>query len=86
MKKDIARHVAQCDTCQRMKIEHQRPVGKLQPLKILEWKWEHVTMNFVMGLTKGSIENDIIWVIVDRLMKFSHFLPMKMGQPVSKLA
>jgi hypothetical protein len=38
MKKDVAAHVALCDTCQRVKVEYQRPAGLLQPLKIPEWK------------------------------------------------
>ena len=79
MKKDVAQHVARCDTCQRIKIEHQRPIGKLQPLEIVEWKWEHITMDFVTGLPRGLTGNDTIWVIVDRLTKSAHFLPMKIG-------
>ena len=52
MKKDIIAFVAQCLTCQIVKAEHQRPAGLLQPLPIPEWKWEHVTMDFVVGLPK----------------------------------
>jgi hypothetical protein len=44
MKRDVAEYVALCDTCQRVKAEHQRPAGLLQPLKILEWKWEEIDM------------------------------------------
>ncbi|RVW62214.1 Transposon Tf2-8 polyprotein [Vitis vinifera] len=47
MKRDIARFVAQCLVCQQLKAKHQRPAGPLQPLFILEWKWEHITMDFV---------------------------------------
>ena len=43
-------------------------------------------MNFVLGFPKKPIENDAIWMIVDRLTKYAHFLPIKIGQPVSKLA
>ena len=50
MKKDIAGYVSRCLTYQQVKAEHQRPAGLLQPLPILEWKWEHVTMDFVVGL------------------------------------
>ena len=50
MKKDIADYVSRCLTCQQVKAEHQRPAGLLQPLLIPEWKWEHVTMDFVVGL------------------------------------
>ena len=38
LKRDVAEYVALCDTCQRVKAEHQRPVGLLQPMKIPEWK------------------------------------------------
>ena len=79
MKKSIARYVSQCDTCQRVKIEHQRPGGSLQPLEIPEWKWEHITMDFVTGLPRSPRGNDAIWVIVDRLTKSAHFLVMKVS-------
>ncbi|WVZ76220.1 hypothetical protein U9M48_024209 [Paspalum notatum var. saurae] len=45
-------YVAVCDTCQRVKAEHQRPAGLLQPLKVPEWKWEEITMDFVVGLPR----------------------------------
>lgn len=86
MKKSVTRYVAQCDTCQRIKAEHQKLTGKLQPLEIPEWKWEHVTMDFVIRLQKMPTRKDAIWVIVDRLTKSAHFFPMKVGQPISKLA
>jgi hypothetical protein len=50
MKKEIAQHVARCDTCQRTKAEHQRPTGLLQPLPVPKWKWEEIGMDFVIGL------------------------------------
>ncbi|RVW98889.1 Transposon Ty3-I Gag-Pol polyprotein [Vitis vinifera] len=52
MKRDIAQFVAQCLVCQQVKAEHQRPAGSLQPLAIPEWKWEHITMDFVIGLPR----------------------------------
>ena len=50
LKRDVAKHVAICDTCQRVKAEHQRPAGLLQPMKIPKWKWEEVGMDFIVGL------------------------------------
>ena len=50
MERDIAEHVSKCLVCQQVKAEHQRPAGLLQPLPIPEWKWEHVTMDFVVGI------------------------------------
>ena len=76
MKKDVVEYVAQCLTCQQIKAEHQRPAGKLQPLDIPEWKWEHITMDFVVGLPRTREGHDSIWVIVDRLTKSAHFLPV----------
>jgi hypothetical protein len=48
MNRDIVEYVALCDTCQRVKAEHQKSVRLLQPLKILEWKWEEIRMNLVI--------------------------------------
>ena len=69
IKKSIARYVGQCDTCQRIKIKHQKLGRSLQPLEVPEWKWEHITMDFVMGLPRSPKGNDAIWVIVDKLTK-----------------
>ena len=86
MKKDIAEYVARCDTCQRVKAEHQRPAGLLQPLAIPQWKWDDISMDFVVGLPRTQKGNDSIWVIVDRLTKVAHFLPVKNKYSVSQLA
>jgi hypothetical protein len=77
MKKEIAQYVAQCDICQRMKAEHQKPAGLLQPLPVPEWKWEEIGMDFVTGLPRTQKGNDSIWVIIDRLTKVAHFIPVK---------
>ena len=53
MKQDIARYVAECDICRRVKAEHQRPVGTLQPLDIPEWKWDKVEMDFITGFPRS---------------------------------
>ena len=77
MKKEIAEYVSKCLQCQQDKAEHQKPGGLLQPLHIPEWKWEHVTMDFVVGLPRTSRGMDSVWVIVDKLTKSAHFLPVK---------
>ena len=69
MKKHVASYVSQCATYQQIKAEHQRPSGLLQSLEIPQWKWEHITMDFVVGLPRSQVGHDGIWVIVDRLMK-----------------
>ncbi|WVZ84539.1 hypothetical protein U9M48_031565 [Paspalum notatum var. saurae] len=71
MKRAVAEYVAICDTCQRVKAEHQRPAGLLQPLKVLEWKWEEITMDFIVGLPRTQKGYNSIWVVVDRLTKFT---------------
>jgi len=50
MKREIAQYVAKCLVCQKIKIEHQKTAGLLQPLPIPEWKWEHITIDFVTAL------------------------------------
>ena len=86
MKRDIAQFVAQCLVCQQVKAENQRPIRSLQPLFIPEWKWEHITMDFVTGLPRTLGGNNAIWVIVDRLTKSSHFLSMKVNFSMDRLA
>lgn len=54
MKRSIGLFVEKCMTCQQVKAEHQRPSGLLNPLEIPEWKWEHITMDFVVGLPRSA--------------------------------
>ena len=79
---EINRHIGdfvrRCLTCQQIKVEHQRPAGLLQPLEVAEWKWEHITMDFVTYLPRTSQKHDVVWVIVDQLTKSTHFLVVRM--------
>ena len=86
MKKDVAEFVSRCLICQQVKAEHQRPAGLLQSLLIPQWKWEKTTMDFVVGLPRCQSGYDEIWVIVDRLTKSAHFLPMKNSDSIEKFA
>ncbi|CAL5414693.1 unnamed protein product [Camellia sinensis] len=86
MKREIAEFVFQCLCCQQVKAEHQRPAGLLQPLSIPEWKWEHISMDFVVGLPRTQRGMDSIWVIVDRFTKSAHFLPVKRTFNADRLA
>ena len=79
MKQEIAAFVSRCLTCQQIKAEHQKPPGLLLPLEIQEWKWDHITMDPVSGLPTTKKGNNAIWVIVDRLTKSAHFIPVKTG-------
>jgi hypothetical protein len=85
MKKDVTEWVSKCLTCQRVKAEHQRPGGLLRPLEIPEWKWEQIAMDFVVGLPRTKANHDAIWVIVDRLTKSAHFLPINERYTVDRL-
>ncbi|KAK1427604.1 hypothetical protein QVD17_16293 [Tagetes erecta] len=86
MKKHIAIYVAKCLTCSQVKAEHQKPSGLLQQLELPVWKWEMITMDFISKLPRTSRGNNTIWVIVDRLTKSAHFLPMKETHSMDKLA
>ena len=86
MKGDIMEYVSQCHTYRRVKAEHQQPVGLLQPLHIPVWKWDKISMDFIIGLPKTPSGHDSIWVIVDRLTKVARFYSGKdriQGQQVS---
>nr|GEW04563.1 DNA/RNA polymerase superfamily protein [Tanacetum cinerariifolium] len=69
-----------------VKIEHQRASGLLQPLNIPVWKWDEISMDFVTGLPWTQRRHDAIWVVVDRLTKSAHFLPIRKDYSVSRLA
>ncbi|GJT57797.1 putative reverse transcriptase domain-containing protein [Tanacetum coccineum] len=86
MKADIAAYVSKCLTCARVKAEHQRPSGLLVQPAIPKWKWDNITMDFITKLPKSSQGFDTIWVIVDRLTKSAHFLPIRENDPLDKLA
>ena len=64
MKRDIAEFVSKCMTCQKVNSEHKRPGGLLQPLEILVWKWDYISMDFKVGLPRTRAGNDTLWVIV----------------------
>ncbi|KAJ0549461.1 putative nucleotidyltransferase, Ribonuclease H [Helianthus annuus] len=86
MKREIAKYVEKCLTCSRVKAEHQKPYGKLQPLEIPVWKGEHITMDLVTKLPKTRKGHDAIWVVVDRLTKSVHFLPIRETYNSEKMA
>nr|GFC77585.1 hypothetical protein [Tanacetum cinerariifolium] len=77
MKRDVATFVSRCLICQQVKIEHQRASDLLQPLDIPVWKWDEISMDFVTGLPRTQWRHDAIWVVVDRLTKSAHFLPIR---------
>jgi hypothetical protein len=86
MKVEIACYVARCDTCRRVKAIHMKAAGPLQSLPIPTWKWEDISMDFIVGLPRTIKGYDSIWVIVDRLTKIAHFLPVRVKYTVSTYA
>jgi len=78
IKADVAQFIAQYDVCQRVKAEHQKPAGLLQPLPIPIWKWNEIGMDFVSKLRKGNSG--------PRLTKVAHFIPMHTKYSGDKLA
>jgi hypothetical protein len=65
MKREMAQYVSECDTCQRIKASRLKSAGTLQPLSIPSWKWDDISMDFIVGLPNTSRYHDSIWVIVD---------------------
>jgi hypothetical protein len=77
MKREAACYVSECDTCQKVKANYMKPGGLLQPLSIPDWKWDDISMDFIVGLPMTACMFDSIWVIVDRLPKSTHFVPIR---------
>jgi len=86
IKNDVANFVATCLTRQKSKIEHQRPTGMLIQLDIPVWKLDSISMNFVTHLPRTLRKHDSVWVIVDRLTKTTHLLPIDLRISMRKLA
>jgi hypothetical protein len=76
MKHEIACYISECDIYRKVKADYMKPGGLLQPLSIPEWKWDYISMDFIMGLPLTARKFDSIWVIVDRLSKSTHFIPV----------
>ena len=83
---EIAAYVARCDNCCRVKAIHMKPAGLLQPLSIPGWKWEEISMDFIVGLPPTQKNFNSIWVIVDRLTKSAHFIPVRVDYRPSDYA
>ena len=78
MKQHVGDFIRRCLTCQQVKVEHQKPTGLLQPLEVVEWEWDHVTINFMTHFPWTQRRHDVVWVIVDRFTKSAHFLVGRM--------
>jgi hypothetical protein len=88
MKTDVKRFIRfikECDVCQRVKAENIFPACLLQPLPIPESPWLSISKDFIecLPLSQG---HGVIWVVIDRLTKYAHFLPLKHLYSANKLA
>jgi hypothetical protein len=86
MKCETTHYVSECDTCRKVKTDYLKYEGLLQPLSIPDWKWDDISMDFIRGLFLTSHKFDLIWVIVDRLTKSAHFIPINTTYKVQKYA
>jgi len=82
----VAQFVYSCLICQKSKVEHQKLAGLMVSLDVPEWKWDSISMDFVTSLPNTPRGNDAIWVVIDRLTKSVHFLPINITFPVAQLA
>ena len=83
---DIVDFIAKYMECQQIKNEQQHPTGIVQPLPIPDWKWEVINMDFITGLPKIRRQNYSIMVVVDKLLKLAHFIPVKSNFKVVNIA
>jgi hypothetical protein len=86
MKCKIACYVSECDICWKVKADYMKPKGMLQPLNIPDWKWDDISMDFIVGLPLTARKFNSIWVTVDRLTKSTHFIPVNTNYNVQKYA
>ena len=71
---------------QQVKVEHQHPAGLLQPLPVPEWKWEVISMDFITRFPMTWRQHDFIMVVLDKLKKEAHFIPVKSTHKTDDIA
>jgi hypothetical protein len=86
MKRKATRYVSECDTCRKVKADYMKLGRLLQPLSIPEWKWDDISIDFIVGLPTTAHKFDSIWVIVDQLSKSAHFIPVNINYRAQKYA
>jgi hypothetical protein len=86
MKCEATHYISECDTCWKVKADYMKPRGLLQLLSILEWKWDDISMDFIVGLPSTARKLDSIWVIMDPLSKSTHFISVNTNNRVQKNA
>jgi hypothetical protein len=86
LKQEIAKYMAECDTCRRVEAKYLRSARNLQPLRITERKWEDICMDLIVGLPRTPHGYNSRWVIVDHLTKSNHFIPVATTYSVNQYA
>ena len=86
MKKDVVDYIAKCMEYWRVKVEHRHPTGLLHPFPIPENKWQVISIDFITKLSRTIRQNDSILVVVDKLIKATHFVPIKMTHTTTNIA
>jgi hypothetical protein len=86
MKHEITCYVSECDTYRKVKADYMKPGGLLQLLNIPDWKWDDISMDFIMGVPMTAHKFDLIWVIVDRFTKLAHFIAVNTRYDAQKYA
>jgi hypothetical protein len=85
MKKEVVDFIARCLECQKVKAEHRHSTSLLQQLPIPKLKWEVVTMDFITKLSIINNQHDSIMVVVDKLTKVAHFIPVKLNHKAANI-
>jgi hypothetical protein len=86
MKKDVVDYITRCMECQKVKVEHRHPTGLLHPFPIPKKKWEVITMDFITGLPRTNKKHGSIMVVVEKLTKDAHFVPVKTMHTMANIA
>jgi hypothetical protein len=86
MKRETASYMSECDTCCKVNADYMKHEGLLQPLRIPDWKWNDISMNFILGLPLTAYKFNSILVIIDRLTKSTHFIPININYKAQKYA
>ena len=77
MRKDTSNYIERCIKCQNVKVVHKRPTRFFHPFPILKFRWDVVTIDFNNKFPKTKKQHDYIMVVVDKLTKVAHFVPIK---------
>ena len=85
LRQDLKQYVRKCGVCQKLKHETCFPARLLQPLPISERPWLDVSMDFIEGLPKSHLKS-VVFVVVDRLTKYVHFVPLSHPYTATKVA